>query len=100
VIFNTGGDNDAAFQGTLGAPGLTIPALGTSFPIGQQFYNLSLDGPVMAHVQTSTVADTWTTTNVIAETPGGNPNKVVVAGAMTTGAVRRIAPVVATIFAR
>ena len=81
VIFNTGGGNDAAFQGTLGAPGLTIPALGTSFPIGQQFYNLSLEGPVMAHVQTSTVADTRTTTNVIAETPGGNPNKIVVAGA-------------------
>ena len=81
VIFNTGGGNDAAFQGTLGAPGLTIPALGTSFQIGQEFYNLSLDGPVMAHVQTLTVADTRTTSNVIAETPGGNPNKVVVAGA-------------------
>jgi Zn-dependent M28 family amino/carboxypeptidase len=81
VIFNSGGGNNAAFQGTLGAPGLTIPALGTSFPIGQEFYNLSLDGPVMAHVQTTTEADTRTTSNVIAETPGGNPNKIVVAGA-------------------
>jgi PA domain len=69
VIFNTGGGNDAAFQGTLGAPGLTIPAIGTSFPIGQEFYNLSLGGPVTAHVQTSTQSDIRTTSNVIAETP-------------------------------
>src|SRR5262245_4252259 len=81
VIFNTGGGNDAAFQGTLGTPGLTIPAIGTSFPIGQEFYNLSLNGPVTAHVQTTTVADIRTTSNVIGETPGGNPNKVVIAGA-------------------
>ncbi len=73
--------NDAAFQGTLGAPGLTIPAIGTSFQTGQEFYNLSLLGPVMAHVQTSTESDIRTTSNVIAETPGGNPNKIVVAGA-------------------
>jgi Zn-dependent M28 family amino/carboxypeptidase len=81
VIFNTGGGSDAAFQGTLGAPGLTIPALGTSFQIGQAFYNLSLNGPVIAHVQPTTEADTRTTSNVIAETPGGNPDKVVIAGA-------------------
>ena len=81
VIFNTGGGNNAAFQGTLGAPGLMIPAVGTSFPIGQELYNLSLDGTVTAHVQTSTQSDIRTTSNVIAETPGGNPNKVVMAGA-------------------
>jgi len=81
VIFNRGGGADAAFQGTLGAPGLAIPAIGTSFQIGQEFYNLSLNGPVTAHVQTSTESDTRTTSNVIAETPGGNPNKVVMAGA-------------------
>jgi Zn-dependent M28 family amino/carboxypeptidase len=81
VIFNRGGGADAAFQGTLGAPGLTIPAIGTSFPIGQEFYNLSLNGTVTAHVQTSTDSDIRTTSNVIAETPGGNPNKVVMAGA-------------------
>jgi Zn-dependent M28 family amino/carboxypeptidase len=81
VIFNTGGGNDAAFQGTLGAPGLMIPALGTSFQIGQAFYNLSLNGPVLAHVETTTESDIRTTSNVIAETPGGNPNKVVIAGA-------------------
>ena len=81
VIFNRGLGADAAFQGTLGAPGLTIPAIGTSFPIGQEFYNLSLGGPVTAHVQTSTDSDIRTTSNVIAETPGGNPNKVVMAGA-------------------
>jgi Zn-dependent M28 family amino/carboxypeptidase len=81
VIFNRGGGADAAFQGTLGAPGLTIPAIGSSFPIGQEFYNLSLNGTVTAHVQTTTDSDVRTTSNVIAETPGGNPNKVVMAGA-------------------
>ena len=81
VIFNTGGGNDAAFQGTLGAPGLAIPAIGTSFQIGQDFYNRSLNGPVLARIQTTTESDIRTTSNVIGETPGGDPNKVVIGGA-------------------
>ena len=81
VIFNRGGGADAAIQGTLGAPGLMIPAIGTSFPIGQDFYNRNLGGEVIAHVQVTAESDTRTTSNVIAETPGGNPNKVVIAGA-------------------
>jgi len=81
VIFNRGGGADAAFQGTLGAPGFTIPAIGTSIQIGADFVARSLDGPVFAHVQTTTESDIRTTSNVIAETPGGNPDKVVIAGA-------------------
>jgi Zn-dependent M28 family amino/carboxypeptidase len=81
VIFNRGGGADAAFQGTLGAPGLTIPAIGTSFQIGADFVARSVFGQVNAHVQTTTESDIRTTSNVVAETPGGNPNKVVIAGA-------------------
>ena len=80
VIFNRGLGADAAFQGTLGGLGVTIPAIGTSIQIGQEFIGLSQDGEVIAHVQTTTESDTRTTSNVIAETPGGNPNKVVIAG--------------------
>ena len=81
VIFNRGGGADGPIQGTLGGPGIAIPVLGTSIQIGQELYALSLNGPVMAHIQTSTESETRTTSNVIAETPGGNPNKIVVAGA-------------------
>ena len=82
MIFNLGGGTDAAFQGTLGGPGVTIPVLGTSFQIGQEFHALTSSGrQVFAHVQTSTESETRDTSNVIAETPGGDPNKVVIAGA-------------------
>ena len=54
VIFNRGGGADAAFQGTLGTPGVGIPVIGTSIQIAQGFYNLSLLGHVSAHVQTTT----------------------------------------------
>ena len=80
VIFNRGGGADTAIQGTLGGLGIEIPVLGASFPVGQELYDLSLSGPVTAHIETSTESDIRTTSNVIAETPGGHPDKVVIAG--------------------
>jgi Zn-dependent M28 family amino/carboxypeptidase len=79
VIFNRGGGENGPINGTLGSPGVTIPTVGTSFAVGQELYSAS--SSVVAHVFTSTISEIRTTSNVIAETPGGRPDKVVVAGA-------------------
>jgi Zn-dependent M28 family amino/carboxypeptidase len=79
LIFNRGGGENGPINGTLGSPGVTIPAIGTSFAVGGELF--STDSSVVAHVFTSTIAERRTTSNVLAETPGGRPDKVVVAGA-------------------
>jgi Zn-dependent M28 family amino/carboxypeptidase len=68
----------------LGAEGIHIPGVGTSFAVGQEFFNLyqaNPPGSVTARVETHLVEDRIPTRNVIAETPGGNPDRVVVVGA-------------------
>jgi Zn-dependent M28 family amino/carboxypeptidase len=79
VIFNRGGGENGPINGTLASPGVTIPTVGTSFAVGQELYSAS--SSVVVHVFTSTISENRTTSNVIAETPGGSPDKVVVAGA-------------------
>jgi Zn-dependent M28 family amino/carboxypeptidase len=79
LIFNRGGGDNGAINGTLGTPGVTIPAVGISFAAGQELY--SADSSVVARVFTSTISEIRTTSNVLAETPGGRADKVVVAGA-------------------
>ncbi|SEC61942.1 PA domain-containing protein [Amycolatopsis tolypomycina] len=77
IIFNEGqpGRTDA-FGGTLGAPGITIPVVGTSFDIG-----VSLQGATV-HLATSTVSQIRQTRNVFAELPGARTNgNVVMVGA-------------------
>jgi Zn-dependent M28 family amino/carboxypeptidase len=79
IIFNTGtAGNTDAFAGTLGAPqeGEGIPAIGTSYAIGQ---DLAAEGTEV-HLATSTESDIRETYNVLAETKGRKSN-VVMAGA-------------------
>lgn len=64
--------------GTLSSTGVTIPVLGATFAVGEALY--SADSSVVAHVVTSTISEVRPTSNVIAETPGGDPGKVVVFG--------------------
>jgi Zn-dependent M28 family amino/carboxypeptidase len=67
--------------GTLGRS-FGIPVVGLSFADGAALYAAAQAGPVTARVTTSTITDDAAkTTNVIADTPGGDPNKVVVVGA-------------------
>jgi Zn-dependent M28 family amino/carboxypeptidase len=85
IIFNEGNDAGrvGVLAGTLGPPRRSIPAVGTSFAIGDDLSNghtTGATGTVM-HVKTDTVAEVRTTRNVIAETPGGDPDRVVVIGA-------------------
>jgi Zn-dependent M28 family amino/carboxypeptidase len=79
VIFNRGGGKNGPINGTLGSPGVAIPTIGVSFAVGGELF--STDSSVVAHVFTSTIAEIRTTSNVLAETPGGRADKVVVAGA-------------------
>jgi Zn-dependent M28 family amino/carboxypeptidase len=82
IIFNEGQPGrDELFIGTLGTP-MAVPVVGLSFADASALYAATQAGPVTVHVATETETDlnakTW---NVIADTPGGDPNKVLVVGA-------------------
>ncbi len=82
IIFNEGQPGrDVLFAGDLGRP-FTIPVVGLSFADAANLYAATQAGPVTVRVTTSTeVTDAAPTSNVLAETPGGNPDKVIVVGA-------------------
>ena len=76
VVFNEGqeGRTDLV-QGTLGAPGATIPAIGVPYALGS-----TLDGDTL-RVAVQAVSEFRDTENVIAELPGKTSDNVVMAGA-------------------
>ncbi|BFU44919.1 M28 family metallopeptidase [Krasilnikovia sp. MM14-A1004] len=81
VIFNEGqaGRTDV-LSGDLGRA-FEIPVVGLSYADGAALFAATQSGAVTARVTTSTFADPAAkTSNVIAETPGGDPDKVVVVG--------------------
>ena len=84
IIFNDGGDAGriVAVSGTLGA-GTHGPAVGTSLAVGQDLANGVTTGATGSTVtlRIDRVEEVRTTRNVIAETPGGDPDHVVVVGA-------------------
>lgn len=81
VIFNEGQvGRTEPFAGNLQAP-VSVPVVGISYAEGVRFVELAAVGPVTARVTTSTISEERTTRNVIAETPGGRADNVVVAGA-------------------
>lgn len=79
VIFNQGNNPGrlGLFFGTLGGPVGTIPVVSTSFAIGQDLSTSNATGSIT----TSTISETRTTSNVIAESKRGDPTNVVMAGA-------------------
>jgi Zn-dependent M28 family amino/carboxypeptidase len=79
ILFNEGQPGRTAVPDNLplGAEGVSIPGVGTSFDVG-----LDLSDPgTVAHVKTEVLEQLGTGTNVIAETPGGDPSRTVVVGA-------------------
>jgi Zn-dependent M28 family amino/carboxypeptidase len=82
IIFNQGNtpDRTGILFGTLNPPPTlaSIPVVGTTYALGEQLVNTP--GLVM-HLRVDSIAEIRTTRNVIAETPGGDPNHVVVIGA-------------------
>ena len=82
VVFNEGqpGRTDAV-AGTLGAP-VAIPALGATYQLGVDAVTaLRANQTVTWHITTSTISQNRTTYNVIADSPWGDPNRVVVVSA-------------------
>jgi hypothetical protein len=84
IIFNEGNpDREDLIAGTLGDL-VTIPVVGLSFADGLAIYNqLQVPGgePVVVRVFTSTQNELRPTSNVLADSPTGNPERVVVVGA-------------------
>jgi hypothetical protein len=76
IIFNEGQpDRTATLQGTLGAPGITIPVVGAGFAVGE---DLNSPAGTTVRVKTDTQSEIRTTWNVLAETKRGDANKVVI----------------------
>jgi hypothetical protein len=67
-------------NGTLAQPRYDKSVLGLTQALGQQLVGL-VPGGLTMHVKTETTAEIRTTSNVFAETPGGDPNHVIVIGA-------------------
>jgi Zn-dependent M28 family amino/carboxypeptidase len=82
IIFNEGNpDRTELFIGTLGNP-FEIPVVGLSFADGAALYAQAVADRVVVRVRTLTEIDTnRTTRNIIADSPTGNANRVVVVGA-------------------
>lgn len=83
---NSGGaDRIGLIGANLGQPAVTIPVVFARFAVGEELYNLlndpNLQGPVTVHLKTNTELVSTTTENIFGETPAGNANKVVMAGA-------------------
>lgn len=82
VFFNEGQPGrDELFIGSANRP-FTIPVVGLSFADGAALYARIQGGQdVVLHVATSTDNSPRPTTNILADSPGGDPDKVVVVGA-------------------
>jgi Zn-dependent M28 family amino/carboxypeptidase len=82
IIFNEGNPGrEELFIGTLGEP-FDIPVVGLSFADAAALITQTQAGPVVVHVATETEIDpTRTTRNIIADSPTGSADRVVVVGA-------------------
>jgi Zn-dependent M28 family amino/carboxypeptidase len=80
IVFNEGQSpgRDGVVLGTLGGPGVNIPALGISYALGVEFA-ASSDTRVSLDIQT--ISENRTTANVLAESVDGRDDNVVMAGA-------------------
>ncbi|HET7691021.1 MAG TPA: M28 family peptidase, partial [Nocardioidaceae bacterium] len=78
IVFN---NVPGTINGTLGGPvSFGVPVLGTSQAIGQE-WSTQVGAGLTARIKVNRVNETRTSYNVIADTPGGNPDNVVVVGA-------------------
>ena len=81
IIFNEGqAGRTGSIIGTLGNP-QQIPAVFSTFALGEELYTLAQTGEVIVRVTTSTVSETRTGYNVLADTEGGREDRTVVVGA-------------------
>jgi Zn-dependent M28 family amino/carboxypeptidase len=85
VIFNEGNDpgRTGVLGGTLSPPDeeADIPAVGTSFAVGEELFNLLQQGEVEVRIAVDAVVITTDSSNVIADTKTGNNDRTIVVGA-------------------
>ncbi|MGH8866770.1 MAG: M20/M25/M40 family metallo-hydrolase [Actinomycetes bacterium] len=84
VIFNEGQEGRTeVISGTLGAEQgqAAIPAVGTSFAVGQDLFDLTQTDEVTMHLAVTAHTEVRSTENVIAETNGGRGDRVTMLGA-------------------
>ncbi len=85
VVFNEGqAGRTSVVNGTLGGPiAGAPPAVGATHALGVDFANGVINGPTgtTARVRTDMINEQRQTTNILADTPGGDPNNVIVVGA-------------------
>jgi Zn-dependent M28 family amino/carboxypeptidase len=80
IIFNEGQEGRTELiGGGLGGLGVNIPVLLTSFAVGQELYDASPGARVS--ISADTIAETRTTSNVIADYPGGRTDRTLMVGA-------------------
>ncbi len=78
IIFNEGQPGrTAAFLGTLGGPVSSVPVVGAAFDVGVEL----AAGSVIVHMFVSATSEIRTSYNVIADSPEGRDDRVVVVGA-------------------
>ena len=80
IIFNEGQPGRTeVIGGGLGGLGVDIPVLMTSFAVGQELYEASPGARVS--ISADTLAEERTTSNVIADYPGGRTDRTLIVGA-------------------
>lgn len=82
VIVYNDEEREEAFLGTLGGPGVTVPVIGTSYTIGQ---DLQAEPPVKAKVFVDAEINVTRAYNILADTPGGRDDRIVLVGAHLDG---------------
>ena len=83
IIFNEGQPGrQEVLSGTLGGLGINIPVIGISFALGESLYAASQGGgSVSARIEVDAFSESRDTSNIIAETPGGRGDRIVMVGA-------------------
>ena len=80
IIFNEGNTPGRIplMYGTLGGPGVNIPVQSASFALGEELYNLTLEGGVVVHMFVDTITEERTSQNVIGTLEGLQPEQGIV----------------------
>jgi Zn-dependent M28 family amino/carboxypeptidase len=89
IIFNEGqpvvpppDDRIGLIGGGLGGLGVNIPVLMTTFAVGEELYTLDkAPGGAQVSISADTIAEERTTSNVIADYPGGRTDRTLIVGA-------------------
>lgn len=81
IVMNEGQPGrEEVFNGTLGEE-VEIPVVGTSFAVGRELYQNTQAGPVTVSVSVTAETTTRQTRNVLADSPRGRADRVIVVGA-------------------